>query len=282
MTRDLRAGVAAAAAALALCAPSLQAQDWQTLAVSRRVSGESLFEASVTHAAGTLRVKPAEGGLLYSMDLRYDADVFDPVVDYDAGSLELGLESVGRDIRIKGDRGAAEMEVALTPRVPMALELEFGAGRAEVELGGLRLTELDIRTGASETHIDVSHPNPVRLGHAEFSAGAAEFEARGLANLNADRITVNAGVGEVVLDLSGEWRGDLALEVDMGLGALELRVPRGVGVKLVKESFLTDLDAPGLERDGDAWYSGDWSAAERHLTIDIDAAFGSIELHWID
>lgn len=283
MAVDRRVSLAViAGAALAVSAPALQAQDWQTLAVSRRVADEARFEATVTHAAGTLKLQPADGSLLYSMDLRYDADVFEPVVDYASGSLELGVEGNGRDIRIKGDRGAADMEVSLSPRVPLALELEFGAGRAEVELGGLRLTELEIRTGASETRIDVSRPNPVRLAHAEFAAGAAQFEAWGLANLNADRISVDAGVGEVVLDLSGEWRGDLGIEVDMGLGALELRVPRGVGVKLVKESFLTDLDAPGLEREGDAWYSADWRRAERHLTVDVQAAFGSIEIHWID
>lgn len=282
MKTDRRTSLGIVAAALVLAAPPLAAQDWQTLAVSRRQVDESQLEAKVSHAAGTLRFKPADGALLYSMDLRYDAENFDPVVDFAGAELALGVEGIGRDLRIKGDRGAADMEVALSSRVPLDLELEFGAGRAEVELGGLRLTDLVIRTGASESRIEVSHPNPIRLSHATFSAGAAQLEASGLANLNAERISVDAGVGAVVLDFSGEWRGDLGVEVEMGLASLELRIPRGVGVKLVKESFLTDLDASDLSRDGDAWYSSDWSSAEYHVTLDIRAGFGSIEVHWIE
>lgn len=270
-----------ALAVLAAGAAPGAAQDWRTMAVSRQLSGQERLDVQITHAAGILRLEPAGGSVLYSMDLRYDADVFDPVADFDGRDLALGVESRGREIRLKKDGQAAEMDVALSTRVPVALSLEFGAGRAEVDLGGMRLVDLDIQTGASETRLDVSRPNPGVLERAHVAVGAAQFEARRLGNLNARRLAVEAGVGEVTLDLSGDWRRDLDIEVEMGLGALELRIPRGIGVKLVKESFLTDLDAPDMERDGDAWYSADWSSADRRVTVDVQAAFGSIDVVWL-
>lgn len=273
---------ALSAALLLMSANPAPAQKWQTLSVSRQLSDETSLAVTLRHSAGTLSVRPSDGRLLYAMDLRYDESVFDAVSEFDGRTLELGVTGRNREIRIKKGGSAAEMDVRLSREIPLDLTMQFGAGRAEVDLGGLRLAKLEIATGASETVIDVSRPNPIVLDEAEVVVGAASFTARRLANLNARHITVNAGVGAVVLDLSGAWRRDAGIEIQMGLGSLELRVPRGLGVQLMKQSFLTSLDAPDLTRRDDAWYSADWSSAERRITIDVDAAFGSVKIVWLN
>ena len=143
------------------------------------------------------------------------------------------------------------------------------------------LTTLSVRTGASETLLDVSRPNRATMERAELHVGAADFTARRLGNLNARRIEVNAGVGDLTIDLTGEWREDGVVQVKMGLGALELRLPEGVGVKLERETMLTSLDAQGLVKRGDAYYSVDWERADRRITVQIEAAFGSIDIRWV-
>jgi len=173
------------------------------------------------------------------------------------------------------------MELHLARNVPMDLDLEFGAVRAELDLGGLQMTELDLSTGASESRIAISEPNPVRMGTATFEVGAAAFLVRDLGNLNAERITVDAGVGNVVLAFTGTWQGDADVSVDMGLGALELRFPEGLGVRVVKNTFLTSLDSEGLVKRGDSYYSLDWEEAKHRVTVTVDAAFGSIDVVWV-
>jgi hypothetical protein len=163
----------------------------------------------------------------------------------------------------------------------MSLELQFGAVQADLDLGGLALTELDLHTGASESTIDISEPNRMQMSAARFEVGAADFAVRNLGNLNAERIEFDAGVGRLVLGLDGEWQRDARLAIDMGLGALELRVPEGLGVQLRKDSFLTALDSEGLVKRGDTFQSLDWDEAERRVTIDLDAAFGSVKVVWI-
>jgi hypothetical protein len=116
---------------------------------------------------------------------------------------------------------------------------------------------------------------------ARFEVGAADFTARGLGNLNAGRIEVDAGVGSITLGLDGEWRQDARVAVDMGLGSLELRVPEGLGLELRKDSFLTSLDTEGLVKRGDVYQSLDWSEATRRVTVDLDAAFGSVKVVWV-
>lgn len=264
---------------LLLAAPVV-AQDWQDMSASRQRSGEESIDVRVHYAAGEFRVQPASGNTLYRMNMRYDADQFDPISHFDGGALEIGLESERRSLNLNG-RNQGRLDLELGRGVSMDLALEFGAVEARMDLGGLSLTSLLLRTGASESRIDVSEPNPVRMRRADFEIGAADFQALRLANLNAREIMVRAGVGSVVLDLSGELRSDLDVEIDIGVGSLELRLPRGAGVKITKESFLTSFDADDMIKRGDAWYSRDWEDAERQITIDVNAAFGGIEVVWL-
>jgi hypothetical protein len=193
---------------------------------------------------------------------------------------ELGIESRGRGVNVRG-RQSGSLELELARGVPMDLDLEFGAVQAEIDLGGLALTDLSLSTGASESTIDVSEPNTARMRTASFEVGAAEFTARHLGNLNAERIEFDAGVGSISLWLNGRWQRDAQVSIDMGLGSLNLFVPEGLGVRLRKDSFLTALDSEGLIKRGDVYESPDFDDADRKITIDLDAAFGSVSVVWV-
>jgi len=256
-------------------------QSWRTVTMSRQLSGESDMKVKVRYGAGRLSIRPAEAGTLYRMRLRYDEETFEPVAQYEENRLDLGLESIRKHIDWPGERDSGEMDLTLARNVPMDLDLEFGAVRAVLDLGGLQLTNLDLSTGASESRISFSQPNPIRMESATFEVGAADFQVRDLGNLNADRITVDAGVGNVVLAFTGGWKRDADVSVDMGLGALELRFPEGLGVRVLKNTFLTSLDSEGLVKRGDSYYSVDWEEAEHKVTVTVDAAFGSIDVVWV-
>lgn len=264
----------------AVAAPSVQAQNMRTVTMSRLLEDDEEVEVDVEYAVGRFTVRSVDEGLLYRMNLRYDEDHYEPIAEYSDHRLEVGVESL-RGLRRHGDRESGELELELARGVPVDLELQFGAVHAEIDLGGLELTDLDLHTGASESVIDISEPNRGHIETASFEVGAAEFTVQNIGNLNADRIELDAGVGSIVVGLGGEWQRDARLAIDMGLGALELRVPEGLGVQLNKDSFLTALDSEGLVKRGDSYESLDWDSATRRVTIDLDAAFGSVEVVWV-
>jgi len=257
------------------------AQSWRTVTMSRQLSGESDMQVRIRYGAGRLNINSTESGALYRMELRYDEDTFEPVATYDDDRLELGVKSIRNRINWPKSRDSGEMNLTLARNVPMDLDLEFGAVRAEVDLGGLQMTRLELTTGASESRIDISEPNLILMSRADFEVGAADFHVRSLGNLNAEIINVDAGVGNVVLDFRGQWQRDADVSVDLGLGALELRFPEGLGVQVIKNTFLTSLDSEGLIKRGDSFYSMDWEEAEYRVTVTVDAAFGSIDVVWI-
>lgn len=265
--------------AFATALPAATAAQMRTVTMSRQIEDEDEVRVFVEYAAGRFTVRPMDDGLLYRMTLEYDENRYEPVAEYSGHRLEVGVRSIRGGFRGNSEGGRLALDLARG--VPMDLDLEFGAVRADVDLGGLALTGLNLSTGASESLIQVSEPSTASMALARFEVGAADFTARGLGNLNAERIEVDAGVGSITLWLDGEWRRDARVGVDMGLGSLELRVPEGIGLLLRKDSFLTSLDSEGLVKRGDTYQSLDWENAARKVTVDLDAAFGSVKVVWV-
>jgi len=280
--------LAAAAAALWLCAGALSAQTSRTATVEQQVRGdERPLTAHIEYGAGTLTLAPAPAGTLYRMELRYDADEVVPLSEYDAaaGTLRLGVAGQKGDRR--GSRGkrheSSRAAILLAREVPTLLELEFGAAEATLDLGGMTLRGVDISTGASKTELRVGAPNRIAAGEVRVSAGAAAFHASGLGNLRAERYHFSGGVGETVLDFGGAWNRNAEVDVSMGVGSLTLRFPRSLGVHLVRKStFMTRFSAAGLVKREDGYYSANWSRAAHRLTVNVGAALGSVNVEWID
>lgn len=274
-----RALISAAALTL-MAAGGAEAQDWRTVTSYRQRAEESRMDVHVRYGAGKLMIAPSPGGgELYRMGLRYDSELFEPISRYRSGRLEVGVEGTGRSIKLRNS-DAGELDLRLSPDVPMDLDLEFGAVEADLELGGLRIARLDIETGASETDIRFSTPNATECERLGISMGAATLEVEGLGNANCAAIDVDGGVGEITLDFSGEWRRSMEADITMALGSLTLIIPSDVGVRVDRETFLTGFDGSRfVKRDG-VLYSENWESARHRLSIDMSGAFGSINVRW--
>jgi len=279
-----------AAALLALAAlwavTSASAQTLRTLSSARQLHGESSLIVDLTYAVGELRLQPAAAGDLYRMELKYDEDKFAPVREYDAdaGVLRLGLRSLHG--RTSFGRGRSEevpsLDVSLTPEVPLTLRVEVGAAEANVELGGLQLRRLAYKTGASESHVRFSRPNPVDCDALTFEVGAAEFSATGLGNTNCRRMGFHGGLGDVTLDFSGAWRTSAEANVKIGIGQLKLVLPNDLGVAITLTRFLASFDHEGFTKRGGVYYSANYGSAPYRLSLTVDAAFGGIDVQWMD
>ena len=164
--------IATCLVAAAAFAGGAAGQDWKQVTMSRQLDGDRPVDVEVQYTVGRLNVRPLEGGsLLYRMNLEYDQDLFRPIDEYAPGELRIGAESVRRRMKIRGDMEGGELDLELSPLVPMDLSMSFGAVKAEIDLGGLRLTRLHFETGASETDLRVSEPNPERARLASFEVG---------------------------------------------------------------------------------------------------------------
>jgi hypothetical protein len=110
------------------------------------------------------------------------------------------------------------------------------------------------------------------------------------------RMTIDVGVGEVVIDLSGlavrelDLNGgvgrvvvtlpqgiDAEIRMELGVGENVLRVPEGVGVRVRAEGGLAPVTAPSGYTRGDGVYtSANYATAESQVDVEISAGVGAI------
>lgn len=234
----------------------------------------------VEYGAGTIDLVPTDDAVLYRMKLRYDAERSAPVASFDAAarSVTLGTRSAGAKGWRSGAREGSTMHAELSRAVPMRLALELGATRGTVALGGVRIADLSLKAGASETTLDFATPNPEALGMFDLDVGAAHVTLHRGGNARARRVHVNIGAGELDYDLTGDWSGEVDLTANVAVGSMKLRVPPDAGIRVHAKTFLADFGKAGLEKRGSAWVSPGYDAAKRRVLVNVTAVLGGFEV----
>lgn len=261
-------------------------QAMRAFSASRPIASERFLHVTLDFAGGTLAVVPGTDGQLYGLKLRYDADHSTPVQQYDprTGILRLGVESTGGTGLRVSSRAQLEQtaRVEFSPDIPLVLYANLGAGDATLNLGNMTLTELDLRSTATRAHVDFSQPTRGVCKSATFTVAAAELDVHHLAHAGCGAIRVSGAVGAVTLSFDGAWQRDATLAVDLSMGGLTLRVPRGNGVRVTAERFLAPFNGDGFTRNGNTWTTPGFDQAPHKLRVELKAAMVGIEIKWIE
>ena len=183
------------------------------------------------------------------------AAVGEVTLKFSAGELEIMAGSVGnlldgtfeggvirRDLgpgRVELETDIAQMwpwygqrvhwRVGLAPDLPITLRVEGGASRSSLDLGGLNVPSLVVKTGASDTRIAL--PATVERCDARIDAGAAQVRVTVPAGVAAS-IRAQMGIGSTSVDESrfprtpGGWASP---DYDTAQRRAEIRIQGGVG-----------------------------------------------------
>ncbi|MBI4503446.1 MAG: hypothetical protein HY700_20090 [Gemmatimonadetes bacterium] len=272
-------------ALLITAAAPLDAQSFRTLSTTRQRRGEKTLTVNVEFAAGKFRMLREAGGALYRSRITYNEARFRPVADYDDGDLSLGLKTLSAKSNMSRRSHEYErqtMDFSISPEVPARLNLQFVAGEAELELGGLNLTRAEIKTGASQSRVSFSVPTVGVCESLSFQVGAAEFRGEQLGNARCRNFELLGGIGDLTLDFTGDWGPLTAVngDIKVGMGTLRLELPRDVGVQIDVSRVLSSFDQSGFVKRGNGYYSSNWQSAKNRLHLDLTTALGSIEVGW--
>jgi hypothetical protein len=269
-------------------ATTLPAQAMRSFSTSRpaRAGDPSLLRTTLDFGAGRVVLRAGAPDQLYRMQLRYDAERFAPIHDYEPaiGALHLGLDQQGRGgIRVTSRAQLEQVaRFEFSPQVPLELTANLGASEATLDLGDLTIAALLVRSGATRGMVDFSRPTRGECRGATFAVGATELSVMYLANAGCAELRVEGGVGRAVLDFSGTWRRNPRLSVALAMGTLTLRVPRGTGVRIRGDKVLTSIAGEGLARASDTWSTTDFATATRTVDIELKTSVAGVELAWID
>lgn len=135
-----------------------------------------------------------------------------------------------------------------------------------------------MRQGRSEWVIRLNQDLPTDLD-VKFGAGEADLK---LGDMMLDRLRVESGVGELKLDLSGEWKRSMQAFIKAGIGDTLLRVPHNAGVRVRSSVGLGSIKPHDLTWDGEAYTNGLYGQTEVNLDITVEGGMGKINLELAD
>jgi hypothetical protein len=233
----------------------LRVGDLQTESQSVELGGAESVQVEIMMAAGELEVSGGANELLEA-EFRYNVADLEPEVEYSGGKLAVRTPDVEGKVDSLWDLDdyRYEWDLHLNDDVPMEMSVEMGAGRADLELGMLSLTRLDVKRGAGELNVDLS--------------GASALT----------RLEIGGGAGQVTVDLTGDWGTDLDANIDGGVGEITVRLPRSVGVRVGVQLGIGQVNASGLTKDGDYYVNDAYGESDVSLRIDIGEGVGEINL----
>jgi hypothetical protein len=237
------------------CAGGAEVGKLQTESQTVELGGATSVRVEIDMAAGELDVTGGAAELLEA-NFTYNVAELKPEVEYGGGTLSVRTPNV----KVRGDSlwdlddYRYEWDLRLNDGVAMNMKVNMGAGRADLKLGSLSLTELDISRGAGEVQVDLSGPaSPTRLN-------------------------IGGGAGAVTVDLSGAWQNDLEATIEGGLGNRTLILPRDVGVRVKVEIGVGGTEAAGLTKEGEYYTNDAYGQSDVTLNIQVDGGVGGTEL----
>ena len=108
-----------------------------------------------------------------------------------------------------------------------------------------------------------------------FGVAGADLD---LSPFNVKKLDLKTGVSGVELMLSDK-ANDMEVNIDAGIAGINLKVPKGVGVRIKSDSFLSGNDFEGFTKDGSGYYvSPDYNKSTKKISINYKGAFASFDV----
>ncbi len=176
-------------------------------------------------------------------------------------------------------------DITLSTRYSTSVKLDLGACDADLDFGGVPLTELNLDIGAASGKIDFSKPNPGTLDEINIDAGASSVKLLSLGNANFRNMSFSGGAGSFDLDFRGKLRGKSEADIEIGLGSADIILPEGTAVRIETNGgnwfSSIDFDKRGLDEvDDNVYESPDFDKAESKIVLNLEVGMGSIDIVW--
>jgi len=248
---------------------------------------EKALASAIRFDIGSIEITGSEkSDILYSFDLEYDKASYKPDIKYSPspdgaeGSFSFNLHSMHKG-GIRREQHNNRLRIAFKDSVPLNLSVRSGVGDARLSLSGMQLANLEFESGVGGAKMAAYEPNSIECDSVKLKTGVGGFEATGLGNLNFREFEFEGGVGGANLDFTGEWKRNADIRIKVGVGGVNVVIPRDVGVRVEAErNFLSGLHLEGFTRRDDYHYSENYDSAPVRVSVRVETGIGGLRITW--
>jgi hypothetical protein len=230
-----------------------QATQEQPITVPRLPGGVTPSPAEVPPPASSLRVeldleegrfdvRPGQPGSPVKVDADYDEGVYELVQETQAtagGGQTVRVEfhsrySMLRRILTTGSADASKNHVTiyLPTDVPIDFHASISKGESDLDLTGVPLTGIDVELRMGQHMLALDQANPLRMEALHVSMKMGELRSRGLGNAHFAEAEFQGSMGQMGIDLRGDYTGDARVRARLTMGEVRMRIPAGVHVEM--------------------------------------------------
>ncbi len=229
---------------------------------------------SLAFGAGTLKVQPGASALVSGIATYNIAD-FKPIVTSNGSTVRIEqgnwhLTGIPDLSNIKN-----EWDLSLGTH-PLNLSIEAGAYHADYQLGGLALTNLTVKDGASDVKMNFASPNLAEMSLLNYETGASNVSLTGLGNANFTSLIFHSGAGNFTLDFSGTLKRDGSVNIETGVSNSTLVIPSGIPVQLTVDGGLSNVTYDSNWSKNGSLYTQEGTGPQ--LTIVVHLGAGNLTL----
>ena len=219
---------------------------------------------------------------------QFDKHIEDRVYHIDIDTQDKEHGTVGKTISMKMFSEEAEKnehvwKVMVTKDMPVDMDLTYGLGDAFIDLSGLGVQNLKVKTGSADVRLDYisEDPNWVEMDTMQIAVDLGTLVLRNLPKAKARNIFADVGFGTLSLDLRDEVIVGSEVNASVGAGDLIVLVSKDAApIKInISDSYLCKVNlAPSFkEIKKNTWVNKSYTPlAENLVTFNVDVSMGNI------
>ncbi|HEX9972644.1 MAG TPA: hypothetical protein VGD14_11295, partial [bacterium] len=223
--------------------------------------------------AATVSVQKNDKPDQVAISIRYDPEFDEIDIDFDDRENELFI-TIDRDkwFRSMDNHRATDLKLSLPADAVIELDCKIKAGESEFRLGALKIREFQLRNFAGEVKVDFAQQNTIEMEMLDIDVKVGETTLNRLGNARFRHASINGGIGELVIDFSGDGLKSFKAEIDLDIGETKIFLPEKLGVRFESSDFgfltQSNLDSK-FRRKGRFYYSDNFDSAANSLDFSI-------------
>lgn len=222
----------------------------------------------------------------YNHQLARKSDQNPCVIDLNVRKKE--VESVGQSISLNVFQSNTKKDdnfwkIYASKDIPLELDLNYGLGKAYIDLSDLSVSKLKVNTGSADVNVGYLSevPNRIDMDSILMQVDLGTLTCRNLSFARARNISANVGFGSLTLDLRDQSLIDSNVKASVGAGDLIVYVPASktpMKVK-VKASYLCKVALPPSFKEikDNVWVNEAYTPYANNLVnFDVNVSLGTI------
>ncbi len=217
-------------------------------------------------------------GRAFSRDRRADRSMHHEtrtVERQDAKSVDVSVQSGAGEVTVSGGSERlldADFNYGYTHDSP---QVEY---KVESGVGHLNITEdgdhTHFGTSHNEWNLRFSNDVPLEL-KVNLGAGQGRFRLR---DLQVTNLELHMGAGQVDVDLTGDRKSNLSVDIQGGVGQATIRLPSRVGVIAEAHGGIGSVNVSGLKHDGDDYVNDAYGKTPVTIRVQVHGGIGEIRM----